>query len=57
MLSYRIWRRQLSDIQEKIMKYDEDFDYENDTLDNYWKNRKPLIDELEAHYATECETT
>ncbi len=55
---YRIWRRQLNDIQEKIQAYDEDpAHYEKEDLTDYWKNRKPLTDELEAHYAIESETT
>lgn len=55
---YRIWRRQLNDIQEKIQAYDEDpVHYENEDLTDYWKNRKSLTDELEAHYAIESEAT
>lgn len=53
MNPYRVWRRQLTELQDKIMAYDEDLDNYDEDFVNYWANRKPLIDELEAHYALE----
>lgn len=62
MNPYRIWRRQLTELQLKIDSFDDNFDWNpdqksgesgEDVYKRYHTQRKPLLDELESHYAQE----
>jgi hypothetical protein len=53
MNPYRIWRRELHELQLKVQHFDETFDYENRTYEECTAERKPLVDAIEAHYTKE----
>lgn len=51
--AYRIWRRQLHELQQKFDAFEDSVDYENYDYEEYKRLRQPLVDALEAHYKKE----
>ncbi len=54
-MDMKAFRQELTEIQEEIDVFDDNWDYDTSTFEAYNEARKPLLEKLEAWYAKERE--